>query len=112
MCREARALPTREADLVPNASRQDPRPVPQPQQATWRGAHPAECTGAGEQVQGKPSSANRRRGRNYRCHLGVEAGARAGKRKSTENHNFFFFYVNKLFFLKEGGLFPFLFLAT
>lgn len=54
----------------------------------------------GEQVQGKPSSASPRRGRNHRRHLGVEAGARAGKRKFTENQIFFFFNMNKLFFLK------------
>lgn len=30
------------------------------------------------------------------CHLGVEAGARAGKRKLFENQIFFFFYINSL----------------
>lgn len=47
----------------------------------------------GEQVQGKPSSANPRRGRNHGGHLGMEAGVRVeGKRKFTGNYSFFFLF--------------------
>lgn len=100
LCREARSLPTWEADLGPNPSRQDPR---LPNLSRLIGGEPTlpNAQVLGEQVQGKPSSASPRRGRNHRRHLGVEAGARAGKRKFTENQIFFFFFnMNKLFFLK------------
>lgn len=112
MCREARALPTWEADLVPNTRRQDPRP---PNLSRLTGGEPTlpNAQVLGEQVQGKPSPASPRRGRNHRCHLGVEAGARAGKRKFTKNQIFlslFFTLINS--YSQKGGFFPFLFLAT
>ena len=46
----------------------------------------------GEQVQGKPSPASPRRGRNHGSHLGVGAGARAGKKKLIDDQIFLFLH--------------------
>lgn len=77
---------------MPNPSHQDT-----PNLSGLTGREPT-LPNAQVQVQGKPSPASPRRGRNHGRHLGVGAGTRAGKGKFIEDQIFFFFYINKIYF--------------
>ena len=84
---------------MPAPSHQDP---PNLSRLTVGGPTLPNAQVLGEQVQGKPSPASPRRGRNHRCHLGVGAGARAGQKFIEDQIFFSFLNMNKIYFLKGG----------
>lgn len=104
MCREARALPTRQAGLVTNPRRQDPHP---PNLSRLTGGEPTlpNAQVLGEQVQGKPSPASPRRGRNHGAIWVWRQGLGQARGSLLKTESFFFLFLTLInSFLKGGGV--------